>query len=102
FNSDNAPYTVGTSTAEGHIQSNGGVTMTGGPLGLLPVNIRGNVTASGNIVPVLSVNVTGTSTQNAPDVEYPAVAPCGPPFPPNTGISGGLYDQALGTLVNVG
>jgi hypothetical protein len=99
FNSDAGPYAVGTATATGHIQSNGGISMSGL---LQPVNIGGNVTASDNVVTLLGVNVTGAVTQNAPPVEYPSVAPCGPPYPPNDGITGGLYDQTLGTLVNVG
>lgn len=102
FNSDVAPYALGTASAFGHIQSNGGISMTGDVLGLLPVNIRGNVTASDAVVQLLSVNVTGNVTQFAPAVDYPTVAPCGPPYPANAGISGGLYDQTLGTLVNVG
>jgi hypothetical protein len=102
YNSDVGPYAVGTATAFGHIQSNAGISMTGGALGLLPVDVKGNVTSSASVVQLLTVNVTGAVTQFAPQVQYPSVAPCGPPYPPNTGISGGLYDETLGTLVNVG
>jgi hypothetical protein len=91
---------VGTASALGHIQSNGGISMSGVAL-IAPVNIRGNVTASDTVVQIGDVT-TGTVTQFAPPVEYPPVAPCGPPFPANAGISGGLYSQTLGTLVNVG
>lgn len=101
FNSDVAPYSVGTAGALGHIQSNGGISMSGVPL-VAPVDIRGNVTASENVLSLLAVTVHGAVAQNAPPVEYPPVAPCGPPYPANTGISGGLYNQTLGTLVNVG
>ena len=53
--------------------------------------------------PVLqTVTVTGGMTQFAPPVEFPPVMPCGPPYPPNTGITGQLYNRATGTLVDVG
>lgn len=98
FNSDVAPYNVGTATASGNIQSNGGINIDG----TVPVNIRGSVTASDAVVQVNSPTVTGGVIQNAPPVTYPPVAPCGPPYPANPGITGGSYNQALGTLVNVG
>lgn len=101
YNSDVAPYSVGTASALGHIQSNAGITMSGVPL-VAPVTVRGNVTASNTVLSLLNVTVMGAVNQFAPSVEYPPVAPCGPPYPANNGISGGLYNQTLGTLVNVG
>jgi hypothetical protein len=99
FNSNVGPYNVGTAGTSGHIQSNGGVSMAG--LSLLPFNVRGNVTASDAVVQLFT-NVTGTVTQFAQPVAYPAVPPCGPPYPANTGMSGGLYTRSLGTLVSIG
>lgn len=102
FDSRVAAYSVATSGTQGHIISNGSVSMVAGILGLLPIDVRGNVRASSNVVQVGSVTVSGTVTQNAPPTEFPSVQPCGPPYPPNTGITGGMYDQSLGTLINVG
>jgi len=76
--------------------------MAGGVLGLLPVDVRGNVKATANVLQVGTVNVSGAVTQLAPPTEFPSVQPCGPPYPPNTGLTGGMYNQSLGTLVNVG
>lgn len=102
YDSRNGPYNPGTAGANGHVFSNGDISMIGGPVGLLPVTVRGNVTAANTILRLLTVNVTGAITPNAPPVEFPPVLPCGPPYPPNTGLSGGLYNRATGTLINVG
>jgi hypothetical protein len=102
YNSSNGPYVAGTAGNNGHIQSNGDISMVTDILGLLPINVRGNVTASRTVVQVGAVNVTGNTTQFAPPVDYPSSLPCGPPYPANDGITGGLYVRSLGTLVNVG
>jgi PilX N-terminal len=88
--------------ANGNVISNGDVSMVTDLLGLLPIDVRGNVVAHRTIVQTGAVNVTGAVTQFASPIEFPAVPPCGPPYPANDGISGGLYDRALGTLVNIG
>jgi hypothetical protein len=98
YNSDDGAYDPGTAGARGHIQSNGNIALNGAPS--LPITVRGNVTARGSIAEGLEVDITGTTTELAAPVEYLPVAPCGPPFPPNDGITGGLYTQALGTVVN--
>lgn len=101
FDSRDGPYAVATAGSHGHVVSNGDITLTGALL--LPVTVKGNVTASRSIVTVLPpVTVTGTKTQNAPEIDFPPVLPCGPPYPPNDGISGGFYNRATGVLVNVG
>jgi Tfp pilus assembly protein PilX len=103
FDSRVAPYSLATSGTAGHVMSNGSVSMVTDILGLLPINIRGNVRAGLNVVSIGAVNVSGSVTQNAPPLNYPSVNPCGPPYPPNTGMTGGgTYIQSLGTLVNVG
>lgn len=102
YDSRVAPYDPGTAGAGGNIFSNGDISMASDPLGLLPVNINGNVVAAREIVQVGAVNVTGNTTPFAPPIEFPSVQPCGPPFPPNQGITGGSYDQLTGLLVNAG
>jgi PilX N-terminal len=101
FDSRDGPYDAATAGSHGHVFSNGDITLTGALL--LPVTVKGNVTASRTIVTVAPpVTVTGTKTQNAPPAAFPPVLPCGPPYPPNDGISGGFYNRATGVLVNVG
>lgn len=105
FDSRVGPYSAGTAGNQGHLHSNGDIFLTN--LTLLPMGIRGNVVASGAIVkatlPLINtISIAGTQTQNAAPVYYPPVLPCGPPYPPNTGITGGLYNQATGLLVDVG
>lgn len=102
YNSNVAPYNAGTAGVNGHVFSNGDISLATDILGLLPINIRGNVTAAHSILQLGAITVTGAKTQFAPPVEFPPVAPCGPPYPPNEGLSGGLYNQTLGTLINVG
>lgn len=96
-------YNPLTAQPNGHVIGNGAISMVGGPLGLLPVNVRGNVTAGANVVRLLTTTVTGAVTQNAPQTYFPPVPACGPPYPPNTGMSGALiYNRATGTLIDVG
>lgn len=102
YDSRNGPYDPGTAGANGHVFSNGDISMIGGPVGLLPVDVRGNVTAVMSILQLETVNVTGATTPNAAAVEFPPVLPCGPPYPPNTGLSGGFYNRATGILIDVG
>ena len=98
FNSDNAPYDVAAAGSNGNLQSNGDIDLNGAP----QIDVHGSVTAGRSVVEAGTVNVSGATSESAATVGYPSVAPCGPPYPPNQGITGGLYDQALGTLVNVG
>lgn len=100
YNSDDGPYDPAGARAAGHIQSNGEITLDGAPS--LPVTVRGNVTAGGGIAAGSDVDITGTATPFAPRIEYPPVAPCGPPFPPNEGITGGHYVRGDGSLESAG
>jgi hypothetical protein len=104
YDSRDGPYSPATATNHGNVFSNGDVSLTGTVA--LPVNVKGTVTAARSVQklpPILqNVIVTGGTTQFAPPVEFPPVLPCGPPYPPNTGLSGGLYDRATGILVDVG
>jgi hypothetical protein len=102
YDSRSAPYDPAAAGAAGNVFSNGDIGMSADPLGLLPVDIHGDVTAAFAVVEVGAVNVSGRTTQGAPAIEFPPVAPCGPPFPPNPGITGGSYDQLSGLLASVG
>lgn len=103
YDSREGPYDPLTAGNNGHVIGNGAISLVGGPVGLLPVTVKGNVRASSNVVSLLTVNVTGSVTQNAPQTYFPPVAPCGPPYPPNTGVTGQfIYNRATGTLIDVG
>jgi hypothetical protein len=102
YDSSSAPYDPGAAGAAGNIFSNGDIGMAADPLGLLPVDIHGDVTAARSVVAAGAVNVSGGTRQFATAVDFPPVTPCGPPFPPNPGITGGSYDQLSGVLANVG
>ncbi len=93
-----SPMTAGDG---GNIRSNGSVTMTGALL--LPIDIDGAVTASRDVLTLLPpVSVSGATTEFAPTASYAAVPPCGPPYPSNDGITGGIYNRSTGILANVG
>ena len=101
FDSGTGPYDPLSTGNEGHIRSNGSVTMSGAPL--FPVDIAGDVTATGSVQTLLPpVTVSGTTTQFALATAFAAVPPCGPPYPANDGLTGGLYDRATGVLSTVG
>jgi len=99
FDSRNGPYNAGAAGSRGSVVSDGDVNLIGGPGA---VNVKGDVTASRSVVKVPTVTVTGATTQFAPPMEFPAVLPCGPPFPPDDGITGGVYNRSTGVLSNVG
>jgi hypothetical protein len=101
FDSRNGPYNAGSAGSRGSVLSDGDMTLIGGA-GVQPVDVKGDVTASRSVVKQQSVTVSGATTQFAPAVDFPAVLPCGPPFPPNDGITGGAYDRSTGVLSNVG
>lgn len=99
FDSRIGPYDPAAALSNGHVVSNGDISLIGA-LGS-GITLNGNVTASRSILELLQVDVTGSTTANAPPTAFAPVLPCGPPFPPNTGMSGSgyVYDRALGTLV---
>jgi hypothetical protein len=100
YDSRVGPYNPLTPGSNGNVFSNGEIGMTTDLV--LPIQVRGNVTSHRTVSQVGTVNVTGAVTQFATTIDYPSVPPCGPPYPANIGISGGLYDRDLGTLANVG
>jgi hypothetical protein len=100
YDSRVGPYNPLTPGSNGHVISNGEISMITDLV--LPIQVRGNVTSHQTVAQAGNVNVTGAVTQFANTIDYPSVSPCGPPYPANTGISGGLYDRDLGTLVNTG
>jgi hypothetical protein len=102
FDSRNGPYDPTTAGANGHVFSNGDIALSGP---ILPVTVRGNVTAARSVQefpPLGNVTVTGATTQFAAPAAFPPVLPCGPPYPPNEGLTGGLYNRATGQLATVG
>lgn len=104
YDSRDGPYVAANAHNNGHIFSNGDIDLTGTVA--LPVTVKGNVTAGATVQqlpPLLqNINITGATTQNAAQVTFPPVLPCGPPYPPNTGLSGGIYHRATGILMDVG
>jgi hypothetical protein len=103
YDSRDGPYDPDTAANNGHVLGNGAISMVGGAAGLQPVTVRGHVTASSTVDRVLTTTVTGAVTQNAPPTYFAPVAPCGPPYPPNAGITGQfVYHRASGTLIDVG
>jgi hypothetical protein len=102
YDSSAAPYDAASAGAAGNVFSNGDIDLSSDPPGLNPVDIHGDVVAARSIAESGAVNVNGRTRQFAEAVDFPPVTPCGPPFPPNSGISGGSYDQLAGILSNAG
>jgi len=100
YDSRAAPYDPATAGTNGHMLSNGDVTLSGAPG--LPVDVAGDITATGAIQTVSPpTNVAGDVDQFVVATRFVPVLPCGPPFPSSQPISGGAYDPATGTLANV-
>jgi hypothetical protein len=103
YDSSAAPYDAASAGSAGNVFSNGDVDLKSDPPGLLPIDVRGDVVAARAIAESGgAVNVSGRTRQFADAVDFPPVTPCGPPFPPNAGVSGGSYDQLSGILSNIG
>ncbi len=101
YDSRNGSYSAISAGEEGHVRSNGSVTMSGALLA--PIAVAGDVVAVKDVLTLLPpVSVSGNVAQFAGAQYYAPVAPCGPPYPANEGISGGLYDRTTGILLNVG
>jgi hypothetical protein len=103
YDSRDGPYDPDTAANNGHVLGNGAISMVGGAAGLQPVTVRGHVTAEQHRRP--GVDHHGHrrgDPERAADILRP-VAPCGPPYPPNAGITGQfVYHRASGTLIDVG
>jgi hypothetical protein len=104
YDSRDGPYAALSARDNGHLFSNGDVSLTG--TSALPVTVKGNVTAVNAIqkfpAVLQDIDVSGVETPNAPALEVAAVLSCGPPYPPNSGVSGGTYTQATGILSDGG
>jgi hypothetical protein len=100
FDSRSGPYDPAAALDNGHVVSNGDVSLVGAPAGS-GIIVNGNVTASKGVLQLQKVDVTGSTTPNAPPTAFAPVLPCGSPFPLNTGMSGSgyIYDRTLGTLI---
>jgi len=101
FDSRIASYDAASSASEGHVIANGAVTMSG--TGGLPVTVHGDLSAGADVQSLTPpTTVSGATRQYAAPTRFAPVPACGPPYPGNSGISGGLYDSTTGTLSNVG
>jgi cytoskeletal protein CcmA (bactofilin family) len=84
---------AGSSKVFGNVRSTrAGVTLTG------TAQVNGNATAGTTVSKAASAVITGTITNNAlaPVIALPAVPACGPPYSPNSGITG-TYSYNAGT-----
>jgi hypothetical protein len=93
----NGTITLGNSgKVWGNVRSTrAGVNMTGAS------QVTGNATAGTTVTTSGSASVGGTKTNNAlaPVMTLPAVPTCGPPYSPNTGITGTYsYNSSTGDL----
>ncbi|MGE0823578.1 MAG: hypothetical protein AB7G75_19010 [Candidatus Binatia bacterium] len=81
---------------EGHVRSNGDITLSSGS-----TQVRGDATAGKEVKPSGGATVVGNTTENAPPLVFPLVDPCGPPYSGMSGISwtgDGSYNAATGEL----
>lgn len=87
---------VGSTKVFGNVRSTqAGIVMSGAS------HVTGNATAGTTVSRTGSASVGGTITNNSPGavITLPAVPACGPPYSPNTGISGSYsYNPATGDL----
>jgi type IV pilus assembly PilX-like protein len=92
YDSSLGAYSVATAGSNGSIRSDGNISLSGG------ATVHGDATSSTTVSTSGGSAVTGTTTNNAPQITYPAVAACGPPYSGVTGITGGSYSQSTGQL----
>lgn len=81
FDSRVGPYGSVTPNANGHVRSNGAISLSG-----TGTSIRGDATA-GTTVSEGTGTITGAVTENAPPLSFPPVSHCSPPSS-GAGISG--------------
>lgn len=96
FDCSLGPYGGANVGNEGHVRSNGDITLSSGS-----TQVRGDATAGGEVDPSGGATVVGATTNNAPPLTFPPVTPCGPPYSNGTGITwsgDGSYDSATGEL----
>jgi hypothetical protein len=99
FDSSVGAYNAGTAGSEGHVRSNGDISLSGGA-----THVKGNATAGGTVSASGGSSVTGTTTNNAPPITFPSVPVCSP-YSSGTGISwvgSGSYDFTTGVLKGSG
>ncbi len=96
FNSNAGPYNPGTAGSEGHIYTDGDVTLSS------TSTVNGDATAVGTISTSGGATVTGAATEFADPLNLPSTPPCGPPYQASaagiTGVGAWSYDPATGLL----
>ncbi len=100
FDCNLGPYGGTNIGTEGHVRSNGNITLSSGS-----TQVRGAATAGGTVNTSGGATVVGITTNTAPPLTFPLVPPCGPPFSSGTGISwsgGGSYNSTTGELEGSG